>query len=636
MPRKKQRCTLQCVFVGFLLLVLLYVALMCVFSANDVVFSELLRLTGDQFHASSMPVPEQFGIATQFAVPAASSSSESAAVRNSWSASTTTPSSLPSRSYVGHTKPPAPSPAAVKREQPAPSPASLWEVQGDVAFKMAAKHGWRKMAQTDWNSFGVPRKLTVPESDGQIVEFQKVCLSAHDGILIPHHERGYASRDEMSSGRAKDPKGKDKYMERVNPRILHGKERYNAYSLSGAALFGCCRRLRSHNFTQAHFLMGHGPVFAAASSASKLPRISHVVFHQCPRVDGPPPLSSWPLGEAIDEVIFRWAYDVGMFPREGVNELVVSLPDNSLEWVRQDPSLAETLVCFDQLFMVVPHVPASYLGDESPKIIDQWRQAVGAYLTEGRQPECDIAGPTSAEVGAKLEVEGCPSSCTRGLRMALWQRGNRRISNPGEVEALLGRYSDFPVERLTADSMTPAREQMAMMRCFDVLVSVHGSQLANMVFTPSSRQVVIELQAIPGMDDPRHPFCVNGKTWTRSWILSFGHLPIKPSTGLVDQRLLQDWDKCFARIPEGRGSTDSSYIKDGKPDVEKNGKCNVVPFRKGSGNDRRVDLKHLEEDLHSALRTLCSSGPVAPFRCGMDTVPEERMREQARQRQSRK
>lgn len=426
-----------------------------------------------------------------------------------------------------------------------------------------------------------------------------------------------------------------------NPMIIKRRRSYwnrRSYLLAGSAYFGCCVRQHQKRRDPSHWFFGHLPLFTATTLTGVLPALDHVIFHQCPDSHDP----EWPLANAIIDMIDKRAYEVGLFSSDGVNRILVAppgiagvrkgVPDGERKYnYAGATSPEESLICAERLFFL-PGRP-TYIGTSAPSVIDQWRRTIDGYLSKGASNVC---GRPRLPEGKKKELPGCKATCSRSLRVAVWQRSDRLITNIDEVEAFLGKYTDEPVARLTASEDTPPDEQMMNFRCFDVLIAVHGSQLTGMIFTHSSTQVFIEIQALPGSDDPDDPFCKAGRVWSRGWKMSYGHSPVKPFTTTVDEELTAKWEECFARVPVGKGAQSESYMKGKDTAHEKKDEvCNLQSTRYGMFHDRLVDLEYLEEDFEEAVRIFCGCGKIETrhtHRCGLKYLPEARLRARAKRR----
>ncbi len=72
-------------------------------------------------------------------------------------------------------------------------------------------------------------------------------------------------------------------------------------------------------------------------------------------------------------------------------------------------------------------------------------------------------------------------------RIKIFQRSAtvmlRKFVNLGEVIKLAQEYTTLPVEVITANATTSVQEQIDMFNNYDVLITAHGSHLANGLFT---------------------------------------------------------------------------------------------------------------------------------------------------------
>lgn len=164
----------------------------------------------------------------------------------------------------------------------------------------------------------------------------------------------------------------------------------------------------------------------------------------------------------------------------------------------------------------------TYLGANHPSMVRHWHRAVEQHL------HINAVGNTATPNSRNLEREGCDGCINErrtALRIGIFRRtegksGLRRIRNLDEVQALAASLTRVPVKLFTLTSKSSFEEQFWAFRSLDVLITPHGSQLANMLFAP--RTVFVELQAA-GADVS---FEVNGRRLVAGYILSVGHLPV--------------------------------------------------------------------------------------------------------------
>jgi capsular polysaccharide biosynthesis protein len=57
--------------------------------------------------------------------------------------------------------------------------------------------------------------------------------------------------------------------------------------------------------------------------------------------------------------------------------------------------------------------------------------------------------------------------------------------NIGDVTTMIAGYTTHPVRLITTGHNTTGAQQAEMFYTTDILISTHGSQLANMVFAPN-------------------------------------------------------------------------------------------------------------------------------------------------------
>jgi hypothetical protein len=142
---------------------------------------------------------------------------------------------------------------------------------------------------------------------------------------------------------------------------------------------------------------------------------------------------------------------------------------------------------------------------------------------------------------------------------------------------LVSEFSDIPLATVSASSDTPPLDQIALFRSFDILITPHGSHLANMLFA-HDHAVFIEVAAVPFDFAPS----TNGGAFAKDWILSFGHLTVRKKNG---PDLLLNMSICSERSsPECPKSQRLKYIQ----------------------SDLLVNITILRADLERATTALCS------------------------------
>jgi Glycosyltransferase 61 len=86
-------------------------------------------------------------------------------------------------------------------------------------------------------------------------------------------------------------------------------------------------------------------------------------------------------------------------------------------------------------------------------------------------------------------------------RIAVFQRTGtamlRSFINLAEVVDLAQSYTSLPVKVMTVNGSTPFRAQIRLFNTFDVLISPHGSHLANGIFTMNPNSKVDTLHDFP-------------------------------------------------------------------------------------------------------------------------------------------
>lgn len=178
-------------------------------------------------------------------------------------------------------------------------------------------------------------------------------------------------------------------------------------------------------------------------------------------------------------------------------------------------------------------------------------------------------------------VSDSGSGCIKTLKIAVWNRtegsnGLRSITNLDDVVDLAEQYSARPAQIVDTNSRMAPIEQASLFNEFDILITTHGSHMANSVFV-KPHAVVIELMSVH-LD---LNLCRCGQSWARAYIHSLGHLPIVPGTGAVDETLKGLMCRC---------THDANY---------------GCPVQEYKAVDILANLTRLREDLELAISIRC-------------------------------
>jgi len=443
------------------------------------------------------------------------------------------------------------------------------------------------------------------------------------------------------------------------------------YLTSGNALAVNCWRQRAESTHPAHFLMGHGRLFAAAVTPSVPRHATTLMFHQCGHQPhgvgvGARPWA-WALG--VWTLIELKASETSLWSALDVNTVVLShRPTTSgVDGVPLGlPAADDVVVCARSVVFEPRHV-TKYFGANEASIVAAWRRHISHWsygtTTEGHTPWLDPAlvwppldnhahhpaedgymytlttalTPVSSAANRSddkalgdrailnhyrpaQQTSSSPHhpqrrriaalgraapNCSHNLQVAVWERGagqfgSRRILNIEQLRALVAEYSTRPLRLLTASSYTSFALQVARFRSFDILITPHGGQLVNQVFS-RPHAVFIEVAA---MSQGTSPLCSNGRAFAGGWVMSAGrHLPLHnqqphPGPTAHRSRFAVDWNlsRALANV-SARGGR-----------VERNWYFN---------RDMLVDMPHMRRALELAIRMVCGAAKREAWCAGL-------------------
>ena len=413
-----------------------------------------------------------------------------------------------------------------------------------------------------------------------------VCLSQRDGVLVPNVS-GAASLAELDGGRDAKQRITLPWRARVLP-MSHFRRLRNVYYAQGKTYAAGCWRQDFARRNPAHYMIGYGKLFAAAhdNRTHIVPRdIDHLVFHQCP----PRAPEDWEWAQNMWSIIESESNSRGLWKPGKPN--IITLGQPSVD-VSQLPAKDDLVICAERMTIERVNLP-TYLGVNHPSMVRHWHRAVEQRLHVNAA--ANTATPQSQNPGRE-GCTGCVNESRTALRIGIFRRtegksGLRRIRNLDEVQALAASFTRVPVKVFTLTSKSSFEEQLWAFRSLDLLITPHGSQLANMLFAP--RTVFIELQAA-GADVS---FKVNGGRLVAGYILSLGHLPVEEASARqlkaqpcnigVDRGLVRLMSTCFQ----------GAWAKN----------CSFTDKRRLTNTDIFVNLTRLSADLATAVAIRCRS-----------------------------
>jgi len=369
--------------------------------------------------------------------------------------------------------------------------------------------------------------------------------------------------------------------------MSHFKQLTNVYYADGKTYAAGCWRQGVARQNPHHYMLGHGKLFAAAHDNIVPRNMDHLIFHQCP----PRNPENWEWARRVWSIIESEGIAKGLWKPGRPNIITLS---HQRRHAAELPARTDLVVCAKRL-TIEREGETLYLGVNHPDMVRHWSGAVEKLLHESLAT-VSTAAPAFRDL-TRAACEGCPDS----LRIGIFQRsegrsGRRRIHNLDEVQAVAASFTRLPVVFFSITTKTAFEEQLRVFRWLDVIITPHGSQLANMLFAP--RTVYVELQAA------RTDTCFarNGRRLAAGYILSVGHLPVQDRLSRhgmcklsVERSLIRG---CLRREP--------------------------LNCRRLVNTDLFVNVQRLRADLAAAVATRCkASGCVANL---PDAVPAPALR----------
>lgn len=213
-----------------------------------------------------------------------------------------------------------------------------------------------------------------------------------------------------------------------------------------------------------------------------------------------------------------------------LNEAML-LKDNRTNIIRRgSESTGDELLCFDDLYLStrVNH------WIQGPENLINFREEAAVVTGE------PVQAKTISEEPSELEPKGAnkrvyQSYCNReaaavkptNARIKIFQRtlteALRAFVNLDEVVAMVQQYTTVPVEVVSTTENNTIQEQIRLFNSFDILITPHGSHLANGIFSmhPYTKAVV---EVAPYMIDSNYFNNYNGDLGFAEYIMSTGHL----------------------------------------------------------------------------------------------------------------
>ena len=319
--------------------------------------------------------------------------------------------------------------------------------------------------------------------------------------------------------------------------------------LGGHSIMLHCWRSPSHN--PLHFLFGFGALYSAILDSPDRTPLDHVIFHQCPN----PHINA----------LFRTFWEVLLM--EGYDQRIIN--DNTTFHVVSDLS---RLVCMKNV-TGNEWLQAPYFATFEREWLS-WKRQLFRYLKH-RHPEL---------IESALMASDDRSTSTSSVRIAIFQRkeagnGLRLYVNLPDVLSLVKNYT----QRYSVITTSPETNLTTMItdfNSFDILITPHGSHIANALFTLREDVVIIETVGMLINDQ--------SATWLQNRM-----------TYLISTRHRSNED-AVQQVIEECGEIREAHFKGAQlPE-----KCGTEATQRVMSSDLIIDLEILKNDIDKSLQIL--------------------------------
>lgn len=298
---------------------------------------------------------------------------------------------------------------------------------------------------------------------------------------------------------------------------------YEVTMLKGTTLFAECAGRHLWETNPTHFLMKVGFFYELAKSVqnkeqwvatfdqtTELP-FTQLYMHQCVDADK----YNWTWGKLVWDVIKGSMASSGIYAYNRTQEYAVG--------VNRDTNFPKNpLTCFEDVYM--SHRLGTWIA--SPEYNYMFRQDLHQLVYKSPLPPDDTTTPAFCQT----ILANQPSP----VRIAVFKRATndtrraRGFLNLDEVLSGLQTLSTLPVHIITVDESTPVQTQIEKFNSFDLIITGHGSHIANTMFTNSPKfKGVIEVASV--LIDPIFRVNIKNDVGFFEYIISNGHFA--PSCG---------------------------------------------------------------------------------------------------------
>lgn len=333
----------------------------------------------------------------------------------------------------------------------------------------------------------------------------------------------------------------------LHPLRLHYKGIVNMTMRHGSTLLINCFHQHIKSSNPAHWMMKLGVLYETALCQSnnnktnifdnlqmKLP-YNHVQMAQCSL----PMLSDWRWGENMWEIIKHRSDLAGMTDNNTQYDTV--------GWAKLPDIPHDHLTCFEDVYFsarmglwmqgranlvqfrrdtyTVSHEPRE--AETNPEKLNLVHGFDDGNYQKFHMPYCNALASNITNSNSALNASIPAARNISSARILIFQRTSttmlRKFVNLDEVVSLAQEYTILPVKVVTVNESTTVQDQIRLFNNFDILITSHGSHLANGLFTmnPETKGVV---EVVSSVFDS--VFYGNYNHWLgfSDYIMSSGHL----------------------------------------------------------------------------------------------------------------
>jgi len=384
-----------------------------------------------------------------------------------------------------------------------------------------------------------------------------------------------------------------------------------------------CWRKGPFDTNPAHWLMKVNKMFYAAErqrellankeSSDMLPQFRNLALHQCPSLKGMlSEKAAWPWAKHLFLAATTYWTEVRLWRSLSLMNVIelhgadhnwtcfedIYFDSNYGSWSPGPKYQRRWLDALKREMVLAPNSNAASLphiyrtGGHKLTVRTSLRSSLRASQRASLRASLQASRPNQDEVSARKQdnaqgiITDIKDRCTHGsMRIVVFQRTEgtalRRFRNLAEVMSMLSNHTSSPVEVVTVTSRTPVQDQARLFADgFDMLVTPHGSHLANIILCEPNETAMVEV--VPAVYDT--VFEGNAiQVGFRSYITSTGHRAV---CDVCDKYAA---DKCEVEASTGLRKC-----------AEKNVRQTLLQ------NDMVVDTNILSAAVGRGLRALCN------------------------------